>query len=123
MTEQALWAGIAACRAGGRLSDIGHAVETLVRPHGYGLLEDYTGHGIGTSMHEPPAVPNLAPKGPGKGMLLEVGHVLAVEPMAVLGSADGRTSSTTSGPSSPTTGGRPRTGSTRWRSPTTARGC
>jgi methionyl aminopeptidase len=87
VTEQALWAGIAACRAGGHLSDIGHAVEQLVRPHGYGLLEDYTGHGIGTSMHEPPAVPNLAPKGPGKGMVLEVGHVLAVEPMAVQGSA------------------------------------
>ena len=90
VTEQALWAGVAACRPGGRLSDIGHAVESLVRPHGYGLLEDYTGHGIGTSMHEPPNVPNLAPKGPGKGMELEVGHVLAVEPMAVLGSAAGR---------------------------------
>ncbi len=85
VTEQALWAGIAACRPGGRLSDIGHAVQSLVRPHGYGLLEDYTGHGIGTSMHEPPHVPNVAPKGPGKGMALEVGHVLAVEPMAVLG--------------------------------------
>ncbi|MCU1691681.1 MAG: map 1, partial [Frankiales bacterium] len=88
VTEQALWAGIAACRPGGHLSDIGHAVETLVRPHGYGLLEDYTGHGIGTSMHEPPHVPNVAPKGPGKGMTLVVGHVLAVEPMAVAGSAD-----------------------------------
>jgi methionyl aminopeptidase len=90
VTEQALWAGIAACRPGGALSDIGHAVETVVRPHGYGLLEDYTGHGIGTSMHEPPNVPNLAPKGPGKGMALVVGHVLAVEPMAVAGRADVR---------------------------------
>ena len=88
VTEQALWAGIAACRPGGRLSDIGHAVESLVRPHGYGLLEEFTGHGIGTSMHEPPHVPNLAPRGPGKGMKLVVGHVLAVEPMAVLGSPD-----------------------------------
>jgi methionyl aminopeptidase len=88
VTEQAMWAGLAACRAGGRLSDIGAAVETVVRPHGYGLLEDYTGHGIGRSMHEPPAVPNLAPGGPGRGMALEVGHVLAVEPMAVLGSPD-----------------------------------
>lgn len=88
VTEQALWAGLAACRPGGRLSDIGHAVESLVRPHGYGLLEEFTGHGIGTSMHEPPHVPNLAPKGPGKGMRLVVGHVLAVEPMAVLGSPE-----------------------------------
>lgn len=88
VTRDALWAGIAAVRPGGRLSDIGHAVEGLVRPHGYGLLEDYTGHGIGTSMHEPPAVPNLAPDGPGRGMLLTPGIVLAVEPMAVLGAPE-----------------------------------
>ena len=91
VTEDALWAGIAAVRGGGRLSDIGHAVEQQVRPHGYGLLEDYTGHGIGTAMHEPPHVPNLAPKGPGHGMALEPGLVLAVEPMAVLGSPDVQT--------------------------------
>jgi methionyl aminopeptidase len=88
VTEQALWAGLAAVRPGGRLSDVGHAVEQVVRPHGYGLLEDYTGHGIGTAMHEPPSVPNLAPKGPGHGMGLERGIVLAVEPMATLGSAE-----------------------------------
>ena len=87
VTEQSLWAGIAAVRAGGRLSDIGHAVEQVVRPHGYGLLTDYTGHGIGTAMHEPPTVPNLAPKGPGRGMTLEPGLALAIEPMAVLGGA------------------------------------
>ena len=88
ITEQSLWAGLAAVRPGGRLSDVGHAVESVVRPHGYGLLEDFTGHGIGTSMHEPPNVPNLAPRGPGRGMLLEPGIVLAVEPMATLGAAD-----------------------------------
>jgi methionine aminopeptidase type I len=88
VTEDALWAGLAAVRPGGRLSDIGHAVETTVRPHGYGLLEDYTGHGIGTAMHEAPHVPNLAPRGPGKGMELEVGMAFAVEPMATLGSPD-----------------------------------
>ena len=88
VTEQALWAGIAAVRPGGRLSDVGHAVETVVRPHGYGLLEDYTGHGIGTAMHEPPYVPNLAPDGPGRGMVLDPGIVLAVEPMATLGAPD-----------------------------------
>ncbi len=85
VTEQALWAGLAAVRPGARLSDVGHAVETVIRPHGYGLLEDYTGHGIGTAMHEPPYVPNLAPDGPGRGMVLEPGVVLAVEPMATLG--------------------------------------
>ncbi len=88
VTEDALWAGLAAVRAGGRLSDIGHAVQSCVEPHGYGLLEDYTGHGIGRAMHEDPHVPNLAPRGPGKGMALEVGLVLAVEPMATLGSSD-----------------------------------
>ena len=88
VTEESLWAGLAAVRPGGRLSDVGHAVETVVRPHGYGLLEDFTGHGIGTAMHEQPLVPNLAPGGPGKGMVLEPGIVLAVEPMATLGGAD-----------------------------------
>ncbi len=88
VTEQALWAGLAAVRPGGRLSDVGHAVETVVRPHGYGLLEDYTGHGIGRAMHEPPYVPNLAPNGPRRGMALEPGIVLAVEPMTTLGTAD-----------------------------------
>ena len=91
VTEQSLWAGLRAVRAGGRLSDIGAAVEAVVRPHGYGLLDDYTGHGIGTAMHEPPYVPNQAPEGPGKGMALDVGIVLAVEPMATLGSPATRT--------------------------------
>ena len=91
VTEDSLWAALRAVRPGGFLSDIGAAVEQVVRPHGYGLLEDYTGHGIGTSMHEPPYVPNLAPKGPGHGMPLDVGIVLAVEPMATLGRPDVRT--------------------------------
>ncbi|MGZ4616879.1 MAG: type I methionyl aminopeptidase [Actinomycetes bacterium] len=88
VTEESLWAALRTARPGGRLSDIGAAVEAVVRPHGYGLLEDYTGHGIGTSMHEPPYVPNLAPKGPGHGMSLDVGIVLAVEPMATLGTSE-----------------------------------
>lgn len=88
VTEESLWAALRTARPGGRLSDIGAAVEAVVRPHGYGLLEDYTGHGIGTSMHEPPYVPNLAPQGPGHGMALEVGIVLAIEPMATLGTGE-----------------------------------
>ncbi|HEU0103343.1 MAG TPA: type I methionyl aminopeptidase [Mycobacteriales bacterium] len=88
VTREAMWAGLAAARPGGRLSDIGAAVQATVRPHGYGLLEDYTGHGIGTAMHEPPPVPNLAPQGPGRGIELVPGIVLAIEPMAVLGSPE-----------------------------------
>jgi len=88
VTEESLWAAVAAVRPGGRLSDVGAAVERVVRPHGYGLLVDYTGHGIGREMHEPPFVPNVAPQGPGKGMPLDVGIVLAVEPMATLGSPE-----------------------------------
>lgn len=88
VTERSMWAGLAVALDGGRLSDIGAAVEGVVRPHGYGLIEGYTGHGIGTSMHEPPYVPNIAPHGPGKGMELEPGIVLAIEPMATIGSPD-----------------------------------
>ena len=88
VTEASMWAGLAAVRVGNHLSDIGAAVQAVVDPHGYGLLEDYTGHGIGRSMHEPPHVPNQAPKGPGHGFELTVGLVLAIEPMAVLGSPE-----------------------------------
>ena len=88
VTERSMWAGLAAVRDGGHLSDVGAAVEAVIRPHGYGLLEDYTGHGIGTSMHEPPHVPNVAPRGAGRGMRLVPGIVLAVEPMVTIGSAD-----------------------------------
>ncbi|MCU1593958.1 MAG: methionine aminopeptidase [Frankiales bacterium] len=88
VTEQSLWAALRTARPGGRLSDIGAAVEQVVRPHGYGLLDDYTGHGIGRSMHEPPHVPNLAPRGPGHGMALDVGICLAIEPMATLGTGE-----------------------------------
>src|SRR6201994_1819254 len=55
VTEGAMWAGFAAARVGGRVTDISHAVESYVRDRGaYGILEDYTGHGIGTAMHQPP---------------------------------------------------------------------
>ncbi|MET3961229.1 methionyl aminopeptidase [Marmoricola sp. OAE513] len=85
VTEGSMWAGFAAARLGGRVSDISHAVEAHVRRHGdYGILEDYTGHGIGTEMHQPPNVPNYGK--PGKGPKLELGLALAVEPMVTLGS-------------------------------------
>jgi methionyl aminopeptidase len=85
VTEGAMWAGFAAARLGGRVTDISHAVESHVRAHGdYGILEDYTGHGIGTAMHQPPNVPNYGR--PGRGPKLERGLALAVEPMVTLGS-------------------------------------
>jgi methionyl aminopeptidase len=87
VTEDALWAGIAAARLSGRVSDISHAVETSVRSQGdYGILEDYVGHGIGTSMHMPPNVPNVGR--PGRGPKLVTGLALAVEPMVTLGTQE-----------------------------------
>lgn len=87
VTEGSMWAGFAAAKLGGRVTDISHAVEQHVRAHGtYGILEDYTGHGIGTAMHQPPNVPNYGR--PGRGPRLEVGLALAVEPMITLGSKD-----------------------------------
>ena len=85
VTEGSMWAGFAAARLGGRVSDISHAVETYVRERGdYGILEEFTGHGIGTAMHQPPNVPNCGR--PGRGPQLERGLALAVEPMVTLGS-------------------------------------
>jgi methionyl aminopeptidase len=83
-TEAAMWAGIAAARVGGRVGDVSAAVERRLRELGhYGILEDYTGHGIGTAMHQPPDVPNVGR--PGRGARLVEGIALAVEPMVTLG--------------------------------------
>jgi methionyl aminopeptidase len=87
VTEESLWAGIAAARLGGRVTDISHAVESSVRSHGdYGILEDYVGHGIGSEMHMPPNVPNVGR--PGRGPKLVPGLALAVEPMVTLGTQE-----------------------------------
>ncbi len=87
VTEESLWRGIGAARLGGRVSDISHAIETYVRGEGaYGILEDYTGHGIGTEMHQPPNVPNYGRAG--RGPKLERGLALAVEPMLTLGTQE-----------------------------------
>jgi methionyl aminopeptidase len=83
--EEALWRGLAAGQVGARLTDIGHAIETYVRAQGpYGIVEGYTGHGIGTEMHMDPVVPNHGPGG--RGPELVPGMCLAVEPMINLGS-------------------------------------
>ena len=87
VTEAAMWRGIAAAHLGGRVTDISHAVERYVRGQGrYGILEDYTGHGIGSAMHQPPNVPNYGR--PGKGPKLVEGLALAVEPMVTLGTKE-----------------------------------
>ncbi len=84
-TRESLLAGIEFVRKGSRLSDIGHAVQTVAEGEGLSVVREYVGHGIGTAMHEEPQVPNYGP--PGKGIKLKVGHVLAVEPMVNLGTA------------------------------------
>jgi methionyl aminopeptidase len=90
VTEDAMWAGIAAARLDGRVSDISHAVEASVTGSsghpGFGIVEDYVGHGIGSAMHQPPNVPNVGR--PGRTPKLVEGLALAVEPMVVLGSAE-----------------------------------
>jgi methionyl aminopeptidase len=82
--EAALWEGIAQAVPGHRLSDISHAVEESARASGeYGLIREYTGHGIGTAMHMEPPVPNYGP--PGQGPRLRPGMALAIEPMITRG--------------------------------------
>jgi methionyl aminopeptidase len=88
VTEEALWAGIAAARLSGRVGDISRAVESTVRSQGdYGILEDYVGHGIGSQMHMPPNVANVVRRGE-RGPKLVTGLALAVEPMVTLGTQD-----------------------------------
>lgn len=83
VTEESLWAGIGQMRDGNRISDIGHAVQTVAEGAGYSVVREYVGHAIGTAMHEKPEVPNYGD--PGKGPKLRVGNVFAVEPMVNLG--------------------------------------
>jgi methionyl aminopeptidase len=85
-TRLALMAGIAAATPGARIGDISGAVEDVGRAGGYGIVEACVGHGIGTSMHEPPDVPNIRMRSPGRR--LEPGLCLAIEPMFTLGAPD-----------------------------------
>ena len=82
-TEKSMWAGISAARPGNRLGDIGHAVQSVAKQAGLGVVRDYTGHGIGRDMHEDPNVPNYGMRH--TGMKLEAGMTLAIEPMLTLG--------------------------------------
>jgi methionyl aminopeptidase len=86
VTEESLWAGIQHVRDGARLTDIGHAVQTVAEGAGFSVVREYVGHGFGRAMDEEPQVPIYGE--PGKGIKLKVGHVLAVEPMVNLGSCE-----------------------------------
>ncbi len=83
VTRQGLNCGIEQCRDGNRLFDIGFAVQKHVEGYGYSVVREFVGHGIGRALHEEPQVPNFGSKG--KGMLLKVGMVLAIEPMINVG--------------------------------------
>ncbi len=102
--KEALYRGIKAARGGGRVGDIGHAIESFIRPLGYGLSEGLAGHGVGYKVHEDPFVPNEGRKGSGE--LLRPGMVIAIEPMVTLGtdeivlSHDGYTYKTADGTNS-----------------------
>jgi methionyl aminopeptidase len=83
VTERGLWAGIEQCRDGRRLGDVGHAISAVGEGAGYGVVQEYTGHGIGRQMHEEPQVLNYGQ--PGKGMRLKRGMAVCIEPMFNLG--------------------------------------
>ncbi|MFE5598157.1 type I methionyl aminopeptidase [Streptomyces coelicoflavus] len=84
--ERALDAGIGAAVVGNRIGDIAHAIGTVCRAGGYGIMEDFGGHGIGRHMHEDPGVPNEGR--PGRGLPLRHGMVIAIEPMLTAGGRD-----------------------------------
>ncbi len=83
ITEESLYKGIEQARIGGRVSDIGHAVQRHVEAHGFSVVREFVGHGIGSAMHEEPQIPNYGD--PGRGPRLAEGMVLAIEPMINIG--------------------------------------
>ncbi|HZK14795.1 MAG TPA: type I methionyl aminopeptidase [Desulfobaccales bacterium] len=82
-TEESLYAGIAKVKAGQRLSDISHAVQTVVEGAGFGVIREFVGHGIGRSLHEDPQIANFGP--PDRGPTMQVGMTFAIEPMTSMG--------------------------------------
>ena len=81
VTREALERGIRQAVLGNHVGDIGHAIETYVKAHGFSVVKDYAGHGVGRSMHEGPSVPNYGK--PGRGPMLRKGMVIAIEPMVI----------------------------------------
>jgi methionyl aminopeptidase len=86
VTREALDRAIAQVKVGGRLSDIGHAVQAYVEGHGFSVVREFVGHGIGERLHEEPQIPNYGQ--PGRGPKLAEGMVLAIEPMVAMGKPD-----------------------------------
>ena len=91
VTEESLNRAISAALAGNTLGDIGNAVESYVKPLGFGIVRDYTGHGIGKKMHEAPQIPNYGKAG--QGMTLKAGMTIAIEPMIMSGREKVKTAS------------------------------
>jgi methionyl aminopeptidase len=87
-TRECLERAIRECKPGHRLGDVGHAIETCATDHGYSVVREFVGHGIGRAMHEPPSVPNYGP--PGHGLRLKAGMVIAIEPMVNAGGPEVR---------------------------------
>ena len=85
-TKESLYKGIEAAKVGGRLGDIGYAVQSYCEAKGYSVVREFVGHGIGHDMHEDPMVPNYGRRG--NGILLKDGMVIAIEPMINLGKKD-----------------------------------
>ncbi|PYR59130.1 MAG: type I methionyl aminopeptidase [Acidobacteria bacterium] len=85
ITQEALERGIAQVRVGGRISDIGHAIQQHVEAHGFSVVREFVGHGIGAALHEEPQIANYGE--PGRGPRLAEGMVLAIEPMVNMGRA------------------------------------
>lgn len=83
VTKESLYLGIAEFKKGNRLGDIGYAIQKHAEDHGYGVVRELVGHGIGTKLHEDPQVPNFGKRGRGKA--LKDGMVLAIEPMITMG--------------------------------------
>jgi methionyl aminopeptidase len=84
VTRESLDKAIVQCRAGNRLGDVSHAVQSHCESHGFGVVRAFVGHGIGRELHEEPQVPNFGD--PGRGTVLKAGMVLAIEPMVTMGS-------------------------------------
>ena len=83
-TEKSLYAGIAEVKAGKRLSNVSHAVQSVVEGAGFGVIREFVGHGIGRSLHEDPQIANFGP--PDRGPTMQVGMTFAIEPMTSMGS-------------------------------------
>ena len=83
VTRESLERGISQVKVGGRVSDIGHAVQEWVEAHGFSVVREFVGHGIGEHLHEEPPIPNFG--SPGRGAKLAEGMVLAIEPMVAMG--------------------------------------